>query len=125
MSARLSRRRFLQTTAAAGAALVGRNLLVAADAEKRPPASERLQAGSNYRRVVELVQSGAIGPVREVHVWCGKSWGGGDRPQGSEPVPPGLHWDTWLGPAPERPFYHGPDKRGNGVYHPFNWRRWW
>jgi predicted dehydrogenase len=85
----------------------------------------QIHAGSNYRRVVELVQSGAIGPVREVHVWCGKSWGGGDRPTGSEPVPAGLHWDLWLGPAPERPYHHGPDKKGNGTYEPFNWRRWW
>src|SRR5262249_30435669 len=40
----------------------------------------QIHAGNNYRRVVELVQGGAIGPVKEVHVWCGKSWGGGDRP---------------------------------------------
>jgi predicted dehydrogenase len=80
---------------------------------------------NNYRRVVELIQGGAIGPVKEVHVWCGKSWGGGDRPKESEPVPRNLHWDLWLGPAPERPYYHGPDKKGNGTYEPFNWRRWW
>src|SRR5262245_28669821 len=35
----------------------------------------QIHAGSNYRRVVELVQSGAIGEVREVHVWVGTSWG--------------------------------------------------
>ncbi len=36
-----------------------------------------------------------------------------------------MHWDLWLGPAPERDFYHGPDKKGRGVYHPFNWRGRW
>jgi predicted dehydrogenase len=77
----------------------------------------QIHAGSNYRRVVELVQSGAIGPVREVHVWCAKSWGGGDRPTTSPPMPAGLHYDLWLGPAPERPYH--PD------YLPFTWRRWW
>jgi predicted dehydrogenase len=86
----------------------------------------QIHAGGNYRRVVELIQTGAIGPVNEVHVWCNTYWGGGDRPRKSEAVPKHLHWDLWLGPAPERPYYHGPsDGRGNGVYEPFNWRRWW
>src|SRR5262245_10504588 len=77
----------------------------------------QIHAGNNYRRVVELIQSGAIGNIREVHTWCGKSWGGGDRPKDTPPVPEGLHYDLWLGPAPYRP------------YHPthlhFEWRRWW
>ena len=77
----------------------------------------QIHAGRNYRRVVELVQSGAIGPVREVHVWCAKSWGGGDRPTETPPIPAGLHYDLWLGPAPYRPYH--PD------YLPFTWRRWW
>jgi predicted dehydrogenase len=77
----------------------------------------QIHAQNNYRRVVELVQSGAVGPVREVHVWCDRSWGGKDRPKDTPPVPKGLHWDVWLGPAPERPY--------NPAYHPFNWRGWW
>jgi predicted dehydrogenase len=77
----------------------------------------QIHASDNYRRVVELVQSGAIGPVREVHVWCAKSWGGGDRPKDTPPVPEGLHYDLWLGPAPERPYHP--------TYIPFHWRRWW
>jgi predicted dehydrogenase len=85
----------------------------------------QIHAGSNYRRVVELVQSGAIGTIRGVHVWVAVSRGGWERPKGSEPVPKGLHWDLWLGPALVRPFFHGTDKNGNGVYHPFNWRYWW
>ena len=85
----------------------------------------QIHAGDNYRRAVELVQSGAIGAVREVHVWCDRPWGGGDRPRGSQPVPAGLHWDLWLGTAPERPFYHGADAKKDGIYHPFNWRKWW
>lgn len=77
----------------------------------------QIHAGNNYRRVVELIQSGAIGEVKEVHTWCGKSWGGGDRPKDMPPVPRGLHWDRWLGPAPERPYHP--------AYVPFNWRGWW
>ena len=77
----------------------------------------QIHAGDNYRRVVELVQSGAIGTVSEVHVWVGTSWGGGDRPKETPPVPKGLHWDVWLGPAPYRPYHP--------TYAPFHWRRWW
>lgn len=78
----------------------------------------QIHAQPNYRRVVEIIQSGAIGDVTEVHVWVGKGWGGGERPaEGKEP-PAHLNWDLWLGPAPVRPYYPG-------KYHPAQWRRWW
>jgi predicted dehydrogenase len=77
----------------------------------------QIHAGSNYRRVVELIQSGAIGPVREVHSWCDKAWTGGNRPKETPPVPEGLHYDLWLGPAPYRPYHP--------TYIPFFWRGWW
>jgi predicted dehydrogenase len=77
----------------------------------------QIHAGDNYRRVVELVQSGTIGPIDEVHVWCGAIYGGGDRPEDTPPVPEGLDWDLWLGPAPYRPYHP--------CYVPFSWRSWW
>ena len=94
----------------------------------------QIHAGDNYRRVVELIQTGAVGPVREVHVWVSRAWGwhaseeafkqAGDivfvqnRPTESQPVPAGLDWDLWLGPAPKRPFH--------SVYFPGpKWYRWW
>lgn len=77
----------------------------------------QIHAGDNYRRVVELVKSGAIGPVSEVHVWFSGGIGGQDRPKETPPVPPGLDWDLWLGPAPERPYHP--------VYVPGGWRAWW
>ena len=77
----------------------------------------QIHAGGNYRRVVEIIQSGAIGKVTDVHVWVGKGWGGGDRPKETPDVPKNLHWDLWLGPAPERPYH--------STYLPANWRRWW
>src|SRR5262245_43496960 len=77
----------------------------------------QIHAGGNYRRVVELIQSGAIGTVKEVHTWVGTSWGGGERPSEKPSTPPGLDWDLWLGPAPERPYH--------STYVPFYWRRWW
>lgn len=77
----------------------------------------QIHAGDNYRRVVELIQAGAIGTVREVHIWVGRSWSGGERPKETPAVPETLSWDLWLGPAAERPYH--PD------YVPKNWRRWW
>ncbi|HBE67538.1 MAG TPA: oxidoreductase [Planctomycetaceae bacterium] len=78
----------------------------------------QIHAGSNYRRVVEIIQSGAIGDVTDVHVWVGKAWGGGELPAKGDPVPEHLNWDLWLGPAKERPF-------ALGRYHPAQWRKWW
>ncbi len=93
----------------------------------------QMHARDNFRRVVELVRSGCIGPVREAHVWVSRAWGWQtpeearankdivsvqDRPREAMPVPAGLHWDLFLGPAPERPFHE--------VYWPGpKWYRWW
>ncbi len=89
----------------------------AAKAKVATQMGTQIHAGENYRRVVEVIQSGAIGPVRECHVWVGKAWGGGDRPSETPSTPEYLHWDLWLGPAPERPYHP--------TYQPANWRRWW
>ncbi len=77
----------------------------------------QIHAGGNYRRVVELIQKGYLGAVREVHVWVSSSYGGMERPKETPPVPPDLNWDLWLGPVPARPYH--PD------YAPFKWRHWW
>jgi predicted dehydrogenase len=94
----------------------------------------QIHASDNYRRVVELIQTGAIGAVSEAHVWVSRAWGlhaseeeakaAGDivfvqnRPAKPDAVPASLNWDLWLGPAPERPF--------NNVYVPGpKWYRWW
>jgi predicted dehydrogenase len=77
----------------------------------------QIHAESNYRRVVEIVQAGRIGPVREVHVWHTVSYGGMDRPKDTPPVPRHLDWDLWLGPAPYRPYHP--------CYVPGSWRNWW
>ena len=95
--------------------------LVAEAAKKHGVATQmgtQIHEGENYRRVVEMIQSGAIGDVEEVHVWVGKGWGGGERPADGQQPPANLSWDLWLGPAPERDF-------AAGRYHPAQWRRWW
>jgi hypothetical protein len=58
-----------------------------------------------FRRAVELIQAGSIGTIQEIHVWDGGGTGPRQPPQGSQPVPEGLDWDLWLGPAAERPFH--------------------
>jgi len=93
----------------------------------------QIHATENYRRVVELVRANAVGAISEVHVWVSRAWGVqsaeaakqhrdivtiSERPKEAQPIPQGLNWDLWLGPAPERPFH--------GVYVPGpKWYRWW
>ncbi|HLJ53777.1 MAG TPA: Gfo/Idh/MocA family oxidoreductase [Chthonomonadaceae bacterium] len=73
------------------------------------------------RQAVEVVRSGAIGEVAELHVWTDRPAGwwaqGIVRPPDTPPVPEGLDWDVWLGPAPRRPY--------NPAYVPFTWRGFW
>lgn len=58
-----------------------------------------------FRRAVELIQAGSIGAIKEIHVWDGGGTGPRKPPTGCQPVPEGLDWDLWLGPAAERPFH--------------------
>lgn len=95
--------------------------IIAEAAKKHGVATQlgtQIHAGNNYRRVTEIIQSGAIGDVHDCHVWVGKGWGGGELPEKADEPPKNLNWDLWLGPAPERPF-------AKGRYHPAQWRRWW
>ena len=92
----------------------------AAKAKVATQMGTQIHAGANYRRVVELIQSGAIGPVSEAHVWTSRAWGlqseadakaNGDivwvtdRPKEAMTPPKGIDWDLWIGPAPMRPFH--------------------
>ena len=76
-------------------------------------------ASEATRQLSEWIAASAIGPVRRVENWSSRPfWPQGiDRPQKTDPVPDGLDWDLWLGPAPERPFNH--------AYLPFVWRGWY
>ena len=72
-------------------------------------------AGDRSRAGIEVVRSGVLGTVRQMHVWTDRALGwwpqGVDRPKETPPVPAGLQWDLWLGPAPVRPY--------NPAYCPF------
>jgi predicted dehydrogenase len=81
-------------------------------------------AADGFRAGIELIQSGVVGPIREVHVWTNrpfKYWKQAPdivaRPTEQPPIPPHVHWDLFLGPAPYRPYHP--------VYHPHDWRGWW
>ena len=79
------------------------------------------QATEESRVVREFILAGAIGPVHEVQVWCpARFWAPPPcegRPPETPPVPDGLDWDLWLGPAPVRPYHP--------AYCPWTWRNWW
>ncbi len=75
------------------------------------------RSGEHFQEAIELIQSGKIGKVRQVRCWAYLDWikDIGNPPDG--PVPPGVDYDMWLGPAPARPF--NPNR-----FH-FNFRWFW
>jgi predicted dehydrogenase len=77
----------------------------------------QVHAGENYRRVVEIVQAGILGPIERVKVWCRVRPQPGQRARQQVPPPAGLHYDLWLGPAPYRPYH--------ASHLHFRWRWWW
>ncbi len=84
------------------------------------------QATEETRRVQEFVLDGAVGPIREAHIWTDRPsrglfeeyWPQGiGRPTDRPATPETLEWDLWLGPAPARPYHP--------AYLPAKWRGWW
>lgn len=78
------------------------------------------QSAEGIRQTVEYLQDGAIGPVREIHIWSrsGRYHPSlGNWPAPVQPVPAGLNWDIWQGPRESRPYRPG--------YAPFTWRDFW
>jgi len=91
-------------------------------------------------RLCEMIWDGAIGDVREAHVWSDRPlWPQGMlRPPGRDPIPETFDWDLWIGPAPMRPFVakwpegdlalrqvKASQTPLRAVYHPWNFRGWW
>ena len=70
-----------------------------------------------YRRLCEFVWAGVVGDIKETHSWTDRANGGvGPRPP-TLPVPPGLHWESWIGPAPYRDYH--------SDLHPHEWHGWY
>ena len=94
----------------------------------------------NMRRCTEVIQSGILGDVKEVHVWTNRAvWPQGDgvanyvksRGDKGDKIRDGLNWDAWLATAKKRPFLdkypagakvYDPWGLGKNVYHSFTWR---
>lgn len=78
-------------------------------------------SGEGVRLISEWVAAGALGEVKEVHAWTNRPvWPQGievERPKDTPPVPQGMDWNEWIGPAPMRPYHP--------EYHPQKWRAWW
>jgi len=101
--------------------------LAAREAKVATQMGNQGMAFEGNRFINEWLADGAIGPVREVHVWSDRPthrgklpfwWPQGiERPSDTPPVPATLDWDLWLGPAPLRPYHP--------AYVPFKWRGWW
>ncbi|MEM9658615.1 MAG: Gfo/Idh/MocA family oxidoreductase, partial [Planctomycetota bacterium] len=83
----------------------------------------QIHAGDNYRRVVEMVRGGVIGPVREVHVWAAATYNGGPLKKAQKPT--GVDWDLWLGPAAEREYVECAIEGRPATVHPYYWRWYW
>ncbi len=92
-----------------------------------------VKAAKRYNRIVQvgqqqrngkvfidsmnLIKSGEIGTLRKVNIWANFNYGLGTTLVEDSPVPEGVDYNMWLGPAPERPFnrarFHG------------SWRHFW
>lgn len=91
---------------------------VAAEQKVATQLGTQIHASDNYRRSVELIGGGAIGDVRECHIWLRSNRiDAGDRPTEMPPVPPELQWDLFVGPSPQRPYHP--------TYVPHGWHWWW
>ncbi|MFT4641358.1 MAG: putative dehydrogenase [Verrucomicrobiales bacterium] len=77
-------------------------------------------ASPNLRRSMELIAAGVFGDITDIHVWhpVHAPPYGTARPEDADPIPEGLDWDFWCGPAPARPFKAE-------IYHPAKWRAWY
>ena len=79
----------------------------------------QIHASDNYRRMVELIRGGAIGTPKEVRVWCSRMPAGGSYLPEVKPIPDGLNWDLWVGPAPFHAY--NPGYVGGCL----KWNRFW
>jgi predicted dehydrogenase len=78
---------------------------------------QQQRSGFIFRKTMELIKTGNIGKLRKINVWANFNYGVGPEIVPDEPVPAGVDYDMWLGPAPKRPFnqnrFHG------------SWRHFW
>lgn len=76
-------------------------------------------AAPSLREAAAVLKSGALGTIKECHVWTNRPvWPQGlGRPEETPEVPAHIHWKEFIGPAEMRAYHP--------AYHPFKWRGWW
>ncbi len=78
---------------------------------------QQQRSGAHWQEVVEIVQSERLGKIRDVNLWGNFGYGVGAVPVENSPVPEGVDYDMWLGPAADHAFnqnrFHG------------SWRYYW
>lgn len=78
---------------------------------------QQQRSGAHWQSAMDFIKSGKIGQLRKVNVWANFNYGIGQPKAPDEPVPQGVDFDMWLGPAPQRSFnktrFHG------------SWRMFW
>ena len=78
---------------------------------------QQQRSGNHFKSAMDFIKAGKIGAVRKVNIWANFNYGIGQLKVPDEPVPAGVDFETWLGPAPQRSFnkarFHG------------SWRMFW
>ena len=78
---------------------------------------QQQRSGAMWREIMDIIHSGKLGRLRKVEIWANFNYGVGQPVQPDAPVPDGVDFDFWLGPAPKRTFnptrFHG------------SWRMFW
>jgi predicted dehydrogenase len=78
---------------------------------------QQQRSGNHWNQAMEVIHSGKLGRIRTVKFWANFFYGAGPEAVPNKPVPDGVDYDMWLGPAPKRPFnpnrFHG------------SWRMFW
>ena len=78
---------------------------------------QQQRSGYVFQKAMEMIKSGKIGKLRKVNAWANFDYGVGSRIVPDEPVPQGVDFDMWLGPAPTRTF-------NKARFHGY-WRMFW
>ncbi|MDX2049305.1 MAG: Gfo/Idh/MocA family oxidoreductase [Chitinophagaceae bacterium] len=80
-------------------------------------AGQQQRSGQHWKNAMDFMKAGKIGQLRKVNIWQNFSYGVGQPKVADEPIPAGVDFNMWLGPAPERSFnktrFHG------------SWRMFW
>jgi predicted dehydrogenase len=78
---------------------------------------QQQRSGLHWQEAIDHIRSGKIGQLRKINIWAHFNYGVGNKMVPDSPVPEGVDFDMWLGPAPQRTFN---ESRFHG-----SWRMFW